>query len=58
MANGAMFATVWSMYQYLLNQDAPFINKFIWKLKILLKIKEFVWYLQRGVILTKDDLAK
>jgi hypothetical protein len=26
--------------------------------KLPLKIKIFLWYLQRGVILTKDDLAK
>ena len=33
---------VWSMYQYLLNQNTPFINKFLWKLKIPLKIKIFL----------------
>ena len=42
--------TVQSMYQYLVNQDTPFVNKFLWKLKIPLKIKNFLWYLQRGVI--------
>jgi hypothetical protein len=30
----------------------------VWKLKISLKIKIFSWYLRRGVILTKDNLAK
>jgi len=30
----------------------------IWKLKIPLKIKIFLWYLQRGVVLTKDNHAK
>ena len=30
----------------------------IWKMKIPLKTKLFAWYLQRGVILTKDNLAK
>jgi hypothetical protein len=30
----------------------------MWKLKVPLKIKIFMWYLQRGVILTKDNLAK
>jgi len=46
------------MYQYLINHNTPFSNKFIWKLKIPLRIKIFLWYLQRGVILTKDNLAK
>src|SRR6185437_2220010 len=30
----------------------------IYKLKILLKIKIFLWFLQRGILLTKDNLAK
>jgi len=50
--------TVRSMYQYLMNQETPFVNKFLWNLKIPLKIKNFLWYLQQGVILTKDNLAK
>jgi hypothetical protein len=50
--------SVRSMYEYMINQGVPFNNKFIWKLKIPLKIKIFLWYLQRGVILTKDNLTK
>jgi hypothetical protein len=46
------------MYLNLLNQHAPFHHKFIWKLKIPLKIKIFFWYLQRGIILTKVNLAR
>jgi hypothetical protein len=46
------------MYLYLLNQHAPFRYKFILKLKISLKIKIFFWYLQRRIILTKDNLAR
>ncbi len=30
----------------------------IWKLRIPLKNKIFLWYLKKGVILTKDNLAK
>ena len=30
----------------------------VWKLKISLKIKIFLWYLQRGVVLTKDNLVR
>lgn len=32
-------------------------NKIIWKLKICLKIKIFMLYLLKGVVLTKDNLA-
>ena len=33
-------------------------NKAIWKMKMPLKTKVFAWYLRRGVILIKDNLAK
>ena len=49
--------SVKSHYQVLLRIDIPNINKLIWK-KAPLKIKIFLWYLRRGVILTKDNLAK
>ena len=42
----------------LINQNVPNRNKKLWKLKAPLKIKIFLWYLKRGVILTKDNLAK
>ena len=50
--------TVRSYYLHLINNQPPFQHKMIWKLKIPFKIKIFLWYLQRGVILTKDNLAK
>ena len=50
--------TVRSMYLHMLDQHPPFRHKLIWKLKIPLEIKIFLWYLQRGVILTKDNLAR
>ena len=50
--------TVRSFYLYLLDTHPPFRHKLIWKLKIPLKIKIFLWFLQRGVVLTKDNLAK
>jgi len=35
------------------------VNCAIWKLKIpLIKIKIFMWYLKKGVLLTKDNLLK
>jgi hypothetical protein len=33
-------------------------NDKLWKLKLPLRIKVFGWYLRKGVILTKDNLAK
>ena len=53
-----MFFSVKSHYLGLINQNVPNLNKRLWKLKAPLKIKIFLWYLRRGVILTKDNLAK
>jgi hypothetical protein len=50
--------SVKSHYLALVHSDLPNINKVIWKLKILLKVKIFLWYLCRGVVLTRDNLAK
>jgi hypothetical protein len=50
--------SVISMYSYLINTSPPVQHKKIWKLKIPLEIKIFLWYLQKGVILTKDNLAR
>jgi hypothetical protein len=51
--------TVGSMYKALIQPVIPVLdNKSIWKMKIPLKTKVFAWYLRRGVILTKDNLAK
>jgi hypothetical protein len=33
-------------------------NDKLWKLKLPLRIKVFGWYLRKGVVLTKDNLAK
>ena len=47
------------MYRVLIQSVVPVdSNKKIWKMKIPLKTKVFAWYLRRGVILTKDNLAK
>ena len=50
--------TVRSMYRALVAPLAVPYNNIIWKLKIPLKIKVFMWYLQKGVVLTKDNLAR
>ena len=47
-----------SYYLALIHQDVSNLNKLIWKTKALLKIKIFMWYLRREVILTKDNLVK
>jgi hypothetical protein len=50
--------TVMSMYLDLLDDDTNFLNKYIWKMKVPLKIKIFMWFLYRKVILTKGNLIK
>ena len=50
--------SVKSHYLGLINQNIPNLNKRIWKLKAPLKIKILLWCLRRGVILTKNNLAK
>jgi hypothetical protein len=41
-----------------MNGHTVFLRKYIWKIKVPLKIKIFMWFLYRKVILTKDNLAK
>lgn len=51
--------TVDFMYRALTHSGVPVSNnKNIWKSKIPLKVKIFMWYLRRGVVLTKDNLAR
>ena len=48
-----------SMYNALVQPEVPVVNnRKICKMKIPLKNKIFAWYLHRGVILTKDNLAR
>jgi hypothetical protein len=57
--NGKKFVA--SMYNALISPDVPIdkvSNDKLWKLKILLRIKVFGWYLRKGVVLSKDNLAK
>jgi hypothetical protein len=46
------------MYLALINNGLVIRNTLIWKLKIPLKIKIFMWYIQKEVVLTKDNLTK
>jgi hypothetical protein len=50
--------TVKSMYLDLMNGHTRFLHRYLWKLKIPLKIKVFMWFLNSKVLLTKDNLAK
>lgn len=50
--------TIISMYKSLILRGIIPLRCTIWKIKIPLKIKIFLWYLLRGVTLTKDNLAK
>jgi hypothetical protein len=50
--------SVKSMYEDLMNDHTPYLRKYLWKLKIPLKIKIFMWFLNNKVLLTKDNLAK
>jgi hypothetical protein len=49
--------TVESMYAALINNGVR-VSQDIWQTKLPMKIKIFMWYLKRGVILTKDNLAR
>jgi hypothetical protein len=46
------------MYQAILDSDLMPHNIYLWKVKIPLKIKVFLWLLYREEILTKDNLVK
>jgi hypothetical protein len=46
------------MYQAFLDTNIVPHNSYLWKLKIPLKIKVFLWILFRDVILTKDNLVR
>ena len=46
------------MYEDMMNGHTRFLRKYLWKLKVPLKIKVFMWFLNRKVLLTKDNLAR
>ena len=50
--------SVKSLYQYIIAKRVVFPFKFLWKLKVPLKIKAFIWLVIKGRILTKDNLCK
>jgi exonuclease III len=50
--------TVRSMYNDMLDDFNGDVKKYIWKIKVPLKIRIFMWFLYKQVILTKDNLIK
>ena len=50
--------SVKSMYDALVHNEVPSDNRKLWKLKIPLRVKIFLWFLNKGVILTRDNLAR
>ena len=50
--------TIKSMYADLMDSGPILRRKDIWKTKIPSMTKVFMWFLQREVVLTKDNLAK
>ena len=50
--------TVKSMYLELINSGSIPKSIHIWKLKVPLRIKFFMWFVHKQVILTKDNLLK
>jgi hypothetical protein len=42
-----------SMYLDFISDQTRYLQKYIWKIKVLLKIKIFMWFLHGKVILTK-----
>jgi hypothetical protein len=50
--------TVKLTYADLMNGHIRFHRRYLWKLKMSLKIKVFVWFLKKKVLLTHDNLSK
>jgi len=50
--------TMKSMYTNLMHSEGTPSDCITWKIKVPLKTKIFLWYLKKGVTLTKDNLAK
>jgi hypothetical protein len=46
------------LYADLMNDHTQYLQKYLWKMKVPLKIRIFMWFLHKKVILTKDNLKK
>jgi hypothetical protein len=47
-----------SMYIDYMDDHTKYLHKYLWKIKVLLKIKVFMWFLNKNILLTKDNLIK
>jgi len=54
----SMYKLLILMYKVLISNGNVQFDKYLWKLKMPLKLKIFLWYLKRGVVLTKVNLAR
>jgi hypothetical protein len=50
--------SVKSMYLEYMNGHTKYLHRYIWKIKVPLKIKIFMWFFHKKVILTKDNILK
>ena len=50
--------TLKSIYIDVINSSVIPSSKEVWKVKVPLKIKVFMWFVHKEVILTKDNLIK
>jgi hypothetical protein len=50
--------SVRSLYTALINNLMAHMNKQIWQMRVPLKIKIFMWYMKKEVVLTKDNVAR
>jgi hypothetical protein len=54
----SLFVSYQSLYLDYMNDNTRFLPKYIWKLKMPLKVRIFMWLLLRKVLLTKNNLAR
>jgi hypothetical protein len=47
-----------TLYLALISNGVAHMNKQLWRLKVPLKIKIFMWYMRKEVVLTKDNLVR
>jgi hypothetical protein len=57
LTTSGMFS-VKTMYLDFINGHTKFLRRYIWKIKVPLKIRIFMWFLHKKVILTKDNLLR
>jgi hypothetical protein len=50
--------TVKSVYEHLSRDDSGSSFRRVWKAKITARIKSFMWLVEQGAILTKDNMLK